>query len=335
MKVLISGGLGYIGSHTVIEMLKKNYEVVVIDDLSNSKKSILKKIELITNKVVNFYKIDATKITNLELVFKDNQFDSIIHFAGYKSVNESIENPLKYYSNNLISTINLLKFAIKNNIKKFVFSSSATVYGDGIPPFKEEDKLLERTNPYGESKAMSEKILIDSSKAYKNLSVTILRYFNPIGAHQSGFIGETYNGYPNNLMPYILEVAKGIREKLYIFGNDYETRDGTGIRDFIHVVDLARGHIKALENMKNDLNIYNLGTGIGTTVLELVNSFMKTNNIKIPYEITSRREGDIGKIFADPSKALKELYWKPEYKIDDMVRDSWNYEIRNSKEKND
>jgi UDP-glucose 4-epimerase len=331
MSVLVSGGLGYIGSHTVVELLNQNYDVVVVDNLINSNLEVLKNIKLITKKNVKYYNLDATNENELKELFLKENITSIIHFAGYKSVNESISNPEKYYHNNLISTINLSICAIKFNIDKIIFSSSATVYGNGESPFFEDSILLKRTNPYGETKAMSEKILIDISKAYPNISITLLRYFNPVGAHKSGLIGEKPNGVPNNLMPFITQVAKGKQEKLRIFGNDYETIDGTGVRDYIHVVDLAKGHLKALKNSAKNLNIYNLGTGKGTSVLELVKVFQKVNNIKIPYEIVERRPGDISISYADCSKANRELNWKATHTIEDMVRDSWNFE-KNIKE---
>jgi UDP-glucose 4-epimerase len=326
MKVLVVGGLGYIGSHTVVELIKDNHEVVVIDNLYNSNTYVKEKIEKITGVKFDFFNVDATRYDDLSKICENYIFDSIIHFAGYKSVAESVSNPLMYYYNNVLSTINLAKISVKYRIPKFVFSSSATVYGDGLSPFVESMKLLERTNPYGETKAMSERILIDVAKANKDLSITLLRYFNPVGAHESGLIGEVPNGVPNNLMPYITQVAKGIREKLWIYGNDYETVDGTGVRDYIHVVDLAKGHLCALKSNKTSFNIYNLGTGKGTSVLELVNTFMSTNHINIPYEITDRRPGDIAISYADASKAKNELDWEAKLTIEDMVRDSWNFE---------
>lgn len=326
MKILVSGGLGYIGSHTVVELLDNNYEVIVIDNLYNSEEKTVYNIAEITKKEVEFFKIDTTDYNALDLLCKKHRFDGIIHFSGYKAVGESVEKPLKYYHNNLLSTIMLAKIAIEYNIPKFIFSSSATVYGEGVSPFSEDMTLLKRTNPYGETKAMSERILIDTAKANKDFVVTLLRYFNPIGAHKSGLIGEVPNGIPNNLMPYIAQVAKGIREKLYIFGNDYDTLDGTGIRDYIHVVDLAKGHLAALESDRKCINIYNLGTGKGTSVLELVNSFVKINNIEIPYEITERRPGDIGICYADVSKAKEELNWEAMLTLDDMVSDAWAFE---------
>ncbi|MGD9964152.1 MAG: UDP-glucose 4-epimerase GalE [Candidatus Izemoplasmatales bacterium] len=326
MKILVSGGLGYIGSHTVVELLEKGYEVIIIDNLYNTTKEVNDKIEEITGKKCDFYDIDATDYNSLDKLFKKYQFAGIIHFAGYKAVGESVEKPLFYYRNNLLSTITLAELAVKHKVKKFIFSSSATVYGEGVSPFNEDMPLLERTNPYGETKAMNERILIDTAKAYNDFNVTLLRYFNPVGAHESGLIGEVPNGIPNNLMPYITQVAKGKREKLYIFGNDYDTVDGTGVRDYIHVVDLAKGHVAALEDEKDNINIYNLGTGRGTSVLELVNTFMKVNKIKIPYEIVERRTGDIAVSFADVKKAKKELNWEAKLTIEDMVRDSWNFE---------
>jgi UDP-glucose 4-epimerase len=326
MKVLVTGGLGYIGSHTVVELLENKYEVIIIDNLYNSRIETLAKIKEITGKDASFYNIDATNYDSLDDLFKNEEISNIIHFAGYKAVGESVKEPLKYYFNNLLSTINLAKLAIKYNVKKLIFSSSATVYGDGESPFVETIPLLERTNPYGETKAMSERILIDTAKASKDFSVTLLRYFNPVGAHESGLIGEVPNGVPNNLMPYITQVAKGIREKLWIYGNDYETVDGTGVRDYIHVVDLAKGHLSALKSNKFGINVYNLGTGKGTSVLELVNTFMKVNNVNIPYEIIDRRPGDIAVSYADASKAKNDLDWEAKLTIEDMVRDSWKFE---------
>ena len=326
MKILVSGGLGYIGSHTVVELLNKNYDVVIIDNLYNAQEDTLDKIFMITHKKAEFYKIDATDYKSLLKVFNKHQFDGIIHFAGYKAVGESVSKPLMYYENNLLSTITLAKLAVERNIPKFIFSSSATVYGDGKSPFDESMPLLVRTNPYGETKAMNERILMDTSKVNPEFSVTLLRYFNPIGAHQSGLIGEIPNGIPNNLMPYVTQVARGLREKLWIYGNDYDTIDGTGVRDYIHVTDLAKGHVAALESDKKGINIYNLGTGKGTSVLELVNTFMKINQIDIPYEITSRRPGDIAISYANVDKAKRELHWQAELKIEDMVRDAWNFE---------
>lgn len=325
MKILVTGGLGYIGSHTVVELQQRGHEVVVIDNLYNSQESVKSKIESITKKSLKFIKMDATDYEGLLELCKSEAFDGIIHFAGYKAVGESVKEPLKYYHNNLLSTINLARVAVELGINKFIFSSSATVYGDGVSPFDETMPLLERTNPYGETKAMCERILTDTAKA-SNLNVTLLRYFNPVGAHESGLIGEIPNGIPNNLMPYVTQVAKGIREKLYVFGNDYDTSDGTGVRDYIHVVDLAKGHVAAIESTKTGVNVYNLGTGKGTSVLEIINAFMDTNKINIPFVITDRRPGDIAVSYADATKAFKELKWKAEKDINEMVKSAWNFE---------
>ncbi|PKL00406.1 MAG: UDP-glucose 4-epimerase GalE [Tenericutes bacterium HGW-Tenericutes-1] len=334
MKILVTGGLGYIGSHAIVQLLISNHEITIIDNLSNSQKETHKKIKDITGKNSDFYKIDTTNYAKLDNLCEKHNFDAVIHFAGYKAVGESINEPLKYYFNNLLSTINIAKLAIKYDINTIIFSSSATVYGNGESPFTEKSPLLERTNPYGETKAMCERILIDTQKAYPNLSLFLLRYFNPIGAHKSGLLGEIPNGIPNNLVPYITQVAKGKREKLQIYGNDYNTPDGTGIRDYIHVVDLAKGHVSALESNRTGINIYNLGTGKGTSVLELVNAFEKVNNIKIPFEIVSRRPGDIAVSYADVSKAKRELGWEAKLTLEDMVEDAWNFEKNLKKEEN-
>jgi len=326
LKILVTGGLGFIGSHTVVELLENNHDVVVIDNLFNAQLSTIDKIKTISKKTFDFYQLDATHMEALEDIFKKHQFQSIIHFAGYKAVGESVEKPLMYYRNNVLATINLASLALKYDVNKFIFSSSATVYGDGVSPFDESMALLERTNPYGETKAMSERILTDTAKANQSLSITLLRYFNPVGAHPSGLIGEVPNGIPNNLMPYVTQVARGLREKLFIFGNDYDTVDGTGLRDYIHVVDLAKGHLKALESPLKGIRIYNLGTGQGTSVLEIVNTFMKVNHLKIPYEIVDRRPGDIAISYADATKAKEELDWETKLTIEDMVRDAWHFE---------
>jgi len=329
VNILVTGGLGYIGSHTIVELLNKNYSVVVIDNLSNSNYEVLENIKKITNREVTLYEIDLTDEVKVENVFKKEKVDGLIHFAGLKAVGESVEKPLDYYYCNLVSTMILSKLCLKYNVEKFVFSSSATVYGDNQSPLFEEMELKKTTNPYGETKAISERILIDIAKANKNFNVSILRYFNPIGAHDSGLIGESPNGIPNNLMPYITKVAKGQLSKLRIFGNDYDTDDGTGVRDYIHVVDLAEGHVAALENLNQGFNIYNLGTGKGTSVLELVNAFKNVNNIDVPYEITDRRAGDIAICYADVTKAKRELGWSARRSINDMVRDAWKFENSN------
>jgi len=326
MKILVTGGLGFIGSHTCVELINKNHQVVVADNLSNSKIETLERIEKITGTSPDFYKIDVTKEELVEEIFKKEEIDGVIHFAGYKAVGESVEKPLEYYYNNVVSTMVLGKICLKHGVSKFVFSSSATVYGDQESPFKEDMVLMETTNPYGETKAMSERILKDTAKANEDFGVSLLRYFNPVGAHESGLIGEDPNGIPNNLMPFITKVGKGELDKLYIFGNDYDTVDGTGVRDYIHVVDLAEGHVAALENLNPGINIYNLGTGKGTSVLEMVEAFKKVNKVDVPYEIVQRRKGDIAKSFADVSKAEKDLKWKAKRGIEEMVRDAWRFE---------
>lgn len=328
MNILITGGTGYIGSHTCVELLNEGHKVIIVDNLSNSKIETLNKINQITNKEIVFYNIDITKEDCLNVIFDNNSIDSIIHFAGYKAVGESVEKPLEYYYNNLLSTMILCKMCEKYDVKKFIFSSSATVYGNNKIPFREDMNLLPTTNPYGETKAMIERMLTDIAKANKEFCVTLLRYFNPIGAHESGLIGEEPNGIPNNLMPYITKVAKGEMDKLYIFGDDYPTLDGTGVRDYIHVMDLAQGHVAALNNIKPGVNIYNLGTGKGTSVLEIVKAFETANNIKIPYKIVKRREGDIAECYADVSKANRELNWIAKRDIVDMCKDAWNFESK-------
>lgn len=326
MNILVTGGAGYIGSHTCVELLNNNHTVVVADNLCNSKAESIDKIKQITNKEVVFYKIDVTDEAALEIIFLTHKIDGVIHFAGLKAVGESVEKPFEYYYNNLVSTMILSKLCIKYGVNKFVFSSSATVYGDNKIPFTETMDLLPTTNPYGETKAMCERILIDIAKANSNFSVTLLRYFNPIGAHKSGLIGEAPNGIPNNLMPYITKVAKGELEKLKIFGDDYNTIDGTGVRDYIHVMDLAEGHVLALNNKLVGTHIYNLGTGEGTSVLQLVNAFEEANNIKVPYEIVERRAGDIAECYADATKAKEELGWIAKRGIVEMCKDSWRFE---------
>ena len=329
MQILVTGGAGYIGSHTCVELLNNNHSVIIADNLINSKIETIDKIKQITNKDLTFYQIDVTDEMKLEEVFKYHKIDGVIHFAGLKAVGESVSKPLEYYYNNLVSTMILSKMCVKYGVGKFVFSSSATVYGDQPSPLKEDMELKKTTNPYGETKAMSERILTDAANANDGFTVSLLRYFNPVGAHESGLIGEDPNGIPNNLMPFVTKVAKGQLEKLNVFGNDYDTSDGTGVRDYIHVVDLAKGHVKAIENLKDRMNIYNLGTGRGTSVLELVNAFMKVNDIDVPYEIVGRRPGDIATCFSDPSKAEQELGWKAELGIEEMVRDAWKFEQQN------
>lgn len=326
MKILVTGGAGYIGSHTCIALLEAGHSVIIVDNLSNSKKETVEKIMDITDKEVTFYEYDVTDSEVVELLFKNYKIDGVIHFAGLKAVGESVEKPLEYYYNNIVSTMVLTKACQKYGVNRIVFSSSATVYGDNTVPFVETMELLPTTNPYGETKAMSERILTDIAKANPEFSVALLRYFNPVGAHESGLIGEAPNGIPNNLMPYVTQVAKGKLEKLRVFGNDYLTTDGTGIRDYIHVLDLAEGHVTALDNLKEGVHVYNLGTGKGTSVLELVKAFEEANGIEIPYEIVDRRPGDIASCYADASKAKRELGWTAKRDIIAMCRDAWRFE---------
>lgn len=329
MNILVTGGLGFIGSHTTIELIKNNHTVIIADNLCNSKIEVLDKLSTITGIKPTFYEIDVTDEVKVEEIFSKHKIDGVIHFAGLKAVGESVSKPLEYYYNNIVSTMMLSKLCVKYGVEKFVFSSSATVYGDQPSPLREDMELKKTTNPYGETKAMSERILNDTASANPDFAVSLLRYFNPVGAHESGLIGEAPNGIPNNLMPYITKVAKGLLPKLNIFGNDYPTVDGTGVRDYIHVVDLAEGHVAAIEKLTEGVHIYNLGTGQGTSVLQLVQAFEEVNNIKIPYEIVDRRPGDIASVFADTSKAEKELGWTSRRGIRDMVQDSWRFEQQN------
>jgi len=328
MSILITGGAGYIGSHTCVELLNTGYDVVVVDNLSNSKPESLKRIQEITGKSLKFYNVDILNKEKLEEVFNENEIEAVIHFAGLKAVGESVELPISYYHNNITGTLILCEVMKKHNVKKIVFSSSATVYGMNNKSPLTEDLPLSATNPYGWTKLMIEQILRDIYISDKEWSVSILRYFNPIGAHESGKIGEDPNGIPNNLMPYITQVAIGKMDKLNIFGNDYDTHDGTGVRDYIHVVDLAKGHLKALNKILDTTGIdtYNLGTGIGYSVLDVVKSFEKATGIKIPYKITNRRPGDIAICYADPTKAYNELGWKVEKNLEDMCRDAWRWQ---------
>lgn len=331
MKVLVTGGLGFIGSHTCVELLNSGYEVVIVDNLSNSSIDVLEKIEEITSKRPKFYDIDVCDKEEVKKVFRVNKIDAVIHFAGYKAVGESVREPLKYYRNNLDSTLTLLEVMKEENCHNFVFSSSATVYGNPKELPIKEDFPLSTTNPYGTTKLMIERILADLSKADKEMSVIVLRYFNPIGAHKSGLLGENPRGIPNNLMPYIVRVATKELEMLSVFGNDYDTHDGTGVRDYIHVVDLAKGHIKALEKCVRfkGIEYYNLGTGTGYSVLDLVKTFEEVNNVKVPYKIVDRRPGDIDACYADPGKAYEEIGFKAELGIEDMCRESYNYILKN------
>ncbi|MCL2559815.1 MAG: UDP-glucose 4-epimerase GalE [Turicibacter sp.] len=328
MAVLVTGGMGYIGSHTVVELIEAGYTPIVVDNLVNSSVDVLENIKKITGQIPKFYQTDLLDLAGLDAIFKNERIDSVIHFAALKAVGESVEKPLAYYSNNLIGTLNLLQTMKKYNINNFVFSSSATVYG--IPetnPITEAFPLA-TTNPYGATKLMTEDILRDVCQAEPDLNVAILRYFNPVGAHKSGLIGEAPNGIPNNLMPYITKVASGELQHLNVFGSDYDTPDGTGVRDYIHVIDLAGGHLKALEKLKENPGIvtYNLGTGNGYSVLDLVKSFEKANGIAIKYQLTNRRPGDIATCYANPDLAKKELDWEAKHGIDDMCEDAWRWE---------
>lgn len=332
MAILVTGGSGFIGSHTVVELLEAGREVVVIDNLSNSSPVALNRVEEITGKQVVFYQADIRDREALEEVFVKEKIESCIHFAGLKAVGESVEKPWEYYDNNITGTLTLVDVMRKHHVKNIIFSSSSTVYGDpDSVPVTEESPLKKCTNPYGSTKFMLEQILTDIQTADPKWNVVLLRYFNPIGAHKSGRIGENPNGIPNNLMPYITQVAVGKRERLGVFGDDYDTPDGTGVRDYIHVVDLARGHVKALKKIeeKAGLCIYNLGTGQGYSVLDVVKNFEEASGVKIPYEILPRRAGDIAANYADASKALRELGWKAEYTLKDMCADSWNWQKNN------
>ena len=326
MNILVAGGAGFIGSHTCVSLMEAGHSVVVADNLFNSKASAIDRIAEITGARPKFYECDVTDAASVEKIFAENALDGVIHFAGYKAVGESVEKPLIYYRNNLGSTVALAEACLRHKVPRFVFSSSATVYGNGKPPFVEDMELLPTTNPYGETKVMSERILTDTAKANPGFCVSLLRYFNPVGAHQSGLIGEEPNGVPNNLMPYITKVAKGKLPQLRVFGNDYDTPDGTGVRDYIHVVDLAEGHVAAIEKLTSGVHIHNLGTGEGTSVLQLVHAFERANGIKIPYEIVGRRAGDIAVCYADAGKAERELGWKAKLSVEDMCRDAWRFE---------
>ena len=330
MQILVTGGTGFIGSHTIVELLKQNHDVIVIDNLCNSSETVIKHIEKITNKKVIFFNIDIRDRELLDKLCSKYKFDCCIHFAGLKAVGESCQKPLKYYDNNVNGTLILLDVLNKHNCHNLIFSSSATVYGK--PKSNPIDETFEKgtcTNPYGWTKSMIEQILIDMQKAIPDWNIVILRYFNPVGAHKSGLIGENPHGVPNNLMPYITQVAVGKRKELNVFGNDYDTVDGTGVRDYIHVVDLATGHVNALKiiNKKQGVKIYNLGTGCGYSVLQVLRTFEKVNNVKIPYKIQARRNGDIAECYANTQKAFDELGWKAEYSLEDMCRDSLNFEL--------
>ena len=336
MRILVAGGAGYIGSHTIVELCNSGNEVVCVDNLYNSKLKTIKNIEKIVGKKIPFYKVDCTDIKKLEKVFDKEKFDSVIMLQGYKAVGESVKKPLMYYRNNIDSALTILELMDKYNVHNVIFSSSATVYGQfAKSPIKETDKALclnEITNPYGETKAMIEKILMDKSIADEKFRAVILRYFNPVGAHDSGLIGEDPNGIPNNLMPYIAKVATGKLPYLNVYGNDYKTKDGTGVRDYIHVVDLAKGHVAALKcfkNKKQNIFIYNLGTGNGTSVLDLVNAYKKSNKLDVKYKIVGRRAGDVDKLYCNPKKANTELKWNAKLSINSMCESSYKFENKN------
>lgn len=330
MSILVTGGTGYIGSHTVVELLKAGEKIIIIDNFSNSKREVLEKIKEITKKDVIFYEMDYLQEEKLNQVFEENpDIELVINFAGFKAVGESVQKPLAYYQNNVTGALVLLQTMQKYHVKKFVFSSSATVYGSPEKiPLTEDCKIGGTTNPYGTSKLMIEQILQDLYRSDNSWDISILRYFNPVGSHESGLLGEEPQGIPNNLMPYIVRVASGTLKELSVFGCDYPTPDGTGVRDYIHVVDLAKGHLKAIEKLRAEqkgLYIYNLGTGTGYSVLDMVKAFEKATGKKVPYKIVERRPGDIAICYADPRKAYKELGWRAEKTLEDMCKDAWRY----------
>ena len=329
MAVLLPGGAGFIGSHTAVELLNSGKEIVIIDNFSNSKAEVLEKIKKITGKDFKFYEMDYRDKEKLEKVFTENDIEAVLNFAGYKAVGESVQKPIEYYDNNINGALALLEVMKKHNVKKFIFSSSATVYGDPeVIPITEECKTGGTTNPYGTTKLFIEQILKDTYASDNTWDICILRYFNPVGAHESGLIGEEPQGIPNNLMPYVVRVAAGILPQLSVFGNDYNTPDGTGVRDYIHVVDLAKGHVLALNKLEKEnkgLFIYNLGTGTGYSVLDMVKAFEKATGKEVPYKIAPRRSGDIATCYANPKKAKEELGWEATKTLEDMCRDSWNY----------
>ena len=336
MKILVTGGLGFIGSHTVVELIENGHDVVIIDDLSNSKLEVKDRLKLITGKDIPCYVGDVCDKELLDKIFNEHKIDGVIHFAGYKAVGESVRLPLKYYRNNLVNTLTLLSAMEEHDCHNFIFSSSATVYG--LPealPLTEESPVKSATSPYGETKLMIERILSDYAASNKDFNCVILRYFNPIGAHKSGLLGEDPNGIPNNLLPYINKVAVGKLPDVKVFGDDYETPDGTGVRDYIHVVDLARGHVLSLKKLqeKCGLKIYNLGTGKGTSVLELINAYQESTGVKVPYEIVGRRDGDIACNFASTTKAEEELGFKCEFSIKDACKDGYNFQVAEANRK--
>ena len=332
MNVLVTGGAGYIGSHTCVELIAAGHQPIAVDNLVNSSAESLRRVAQITGKEVPFIDGDVCDEALMEKVFSENEIDCVIHFAGLKAVGESVEKPLAYYRNNLTSTMNLCKVMGRHGVKKIIFSSSATVYDrDNTMPLREDSKIGNCTNPYGWTKFMCEEILRDVAKADKEWSVVLLRYFNPVGAHPSGLIGEHPNGIPNNLMPFISQTAIGKREKLSVFGNDYPTPDGTGVRDYIHVVDLAKGHVAAIDYLCSHSGeaVFNLGTGNGYSVLDMVNAFEKANGVKVPYVIAPRRSGDVAVCYADPAKSAEVLGWHAQYNLEDMCRDTWHWQSMN------
>lgn len=332
MNILLTGGAGYIGSHTAIELLSAGYKVIIADNFSNSSPKIINYISNLTGKDTSIYAIDVANKEALEDIFVKNRIDGVIHLAGTKSVGESVMKPLKYYRNNIDCTLTLLEIMEKFGVNSIIFSSSATVYGiQNSLPLREDMPTGPCSNPYGSSKLFIEQIITDAVAANNDLSAVLLRYFNPIGAHQSGTIGEMPAGIPNNLLPYIAQVALGRLPKLCIYGNDYPTKDGTGVRDYIHIVDLAKGHVAALEYCEKNkgIEIFNLGTGTGYSVLEIINTFCKVNNVEIPYSITNRRAGDISEVYADTAKALKHMGWKAQLTLENMCKDAWNWHIKN------
>lgn len=332
MTILVTGGAGFIASHTNVELLNEGYDVIAMDNLCNSSRESIARVEQLTGKQIKFYEADMRDICALDAIFKENSIDVIIHFAGLKAVGESCEKPYEYYDNNITGTLNIIKMMKQYNVKKIVFSSSATVYGEPeTVPITEDSKVGGVTNPYGRTKLMIEEILSDIYKADNSFDIALLRYFNPIGAHESGRIGEAPNGIPNNLLPYVAKVAAGVLPKVNVFGDDYETPDGTGVRDYIHVVDLAKGHVCAVKKLMEHpgLVIYNLGTGVGYSVLDIIKNFEKACGKEIPYVIVPRRPGDVPVCYSDPSKAQRELGWKAQYGIDKMCEDAWRWQSDN------